>query len=84
MQPGPDFGNKWYKGQRILEFERQLGGLVVKHIHAEQTAGPAAERAEQRQREFGHAPFGCGRPPFVEPKCEKSRRVEHGQPYGGN
>src|SRR5947209_4735569 len=53
-KPRPDDGGKRNQGQRILELKRPLRGLVPKHHHAEQSARPAAHRAEQRQKRFRH------------------------------
>ena len=42
-----------------LSLNVHFGGLVPEHHHAEQPAGPATERAQQREREFGDALTGA-------------------------
>ena len=83
MKPNPDFGNERNQRESILELECPFGGLVPEHNHAKQTTGPAAERTQHHEDGFGHAPARMLRTPFVESEHEKCRRIECGEPDGG-
>lgn len=84
VEPNPDFGGKREQREKILELEGPLGGLVPEHYHAQQSTGPAAERTQHHQGEFGDAPAETVRAPFIESKHEKGHRTEGGEPDGGN
>ena len=83
MQPGPDFGNKRNQRDGIFELERPFGGFMPEHQHADQSAGPAAERAQHCQGKFWNPAAGTRSPPFIETKREECHHAERGEPDGG-
>lgn len=50
MPPSPDFRSAGKQREGVLEFEGPLGSFVAEDSHADESAGPAAEGAEQHQR----------------------------------
>ena len=82
-KPRPDFGGERNQRERILELERPFGGLVPKHNHAKQTAGPATECTKHGEKRFRDAAAGLRCAPFVEAEDEECHRAECGEPDGG-
>ena len=49
VEEEPDIGGEREEGESVFEFEGPFGGFVAEKVHAEQSAGPAAEGAEQNE-----------------------------------
>lgn len=84
MPPRPDGGDAGKQCESVFEFERPLGSLVPKDIHADESAGPATHRAEQHERQFGDALTGAACTPFVIAKCKERHHVDGGEPDDGD
>lgn len=80
MKPRPDCRAERKQSQSVFEFERPLGRLVSEDNHAGQSAGPAADCAEQHQRQFGDALARSARAPFVVTEREERHHVDGGEP----
>jgi len=56
---------------------------MPENIHAEESAGPASDGAEQYQRPLRDALTGTARAPFIKTERQKGRRINRGEPAGG-
>lgn len=82
VPPSPDFGCEGNQCERVFEFKRPLGVLMPENLHAEESAGPAPDGAEQHQRPFRDALTGTARAPFIETERQEGHRINRGEPAG--
>lgn len=80
MQPRPDDSRAGKQREGVFKFERPLGGLVAEDVHADESTGPAAQRTEQHEREFGDTSTGTTRAPLVVTERKERHHVERGEP----